>query len=505
MKNKENAEKKPKNFKKFKYGSMSVVVIVLVVAIVVVINVIAGVLMNRYPLKIDLTADQRYELSDETIQVLKEMDKDVEITVTYPEETLLQYSYYQMIPEILERYSIYAKAGDGSITVNYIDINQDPDLIAKYKQYYSGDISQGNIIIYSEERVKVTTISLFSQSSSGTITFTGESTLTSAIMSVIDANPISTAFMSTMGDSYIYGSDYSTYYCIETYKDLLSSNGYDCTDIDALSADISPDDYDLIVIPAPAYDLSEDVISALEDFLYNDGNYGKNIIYIANVYATGLTNLDEFLAKWNIQVENNIIFDDTNTMNASLYINSGATFSSPILTIADSDAVGTLPNESLPTVAPLSRELTILDKNSEYVTSSVLTSSNTSYVISIDEDSEASDEQSARNVAVLSKRERAEQYDVYTSSVLAIGAAYMADPTLIDNTNTYNNANLLLNMANTLTGKESSFVIPDKELQEETLALDSSQLKAIRTVVIYVIPLVVVAIGVVVFIRRKNR
>lgn len=81
----------------------------------------------------------------------------------------------------------------------------------------------------------------------------------------------------------------------------------------------------------------------------------------------------------------------------------------------------------------------------------------------------------------------------------------MADPLLISSTNAYNNANLLLNSVNTMTGKENSFVIPQKELQRQTLALDSSQLKVIGNVVIYVIPLLVVAAGVIVFVRRRNR
>lgn len=521
MKNKENtenietAEKKPRNFKKFKYGSMSVAVIVLVVAIVVVINVICSLMMKRYPLKLDLTADNRYELTDETINALKSMDADVEITVTYPKETLLQYSYYQMIPEILEKYSVYAKAGDGDITVDYIDVNKDPDKISKYKKYYNGDITEGCIVIYSGEQVKVTSIGLFSQdSSTGAISFTGESTLTSAIMAVTDANPVKAVFLSYMDEtglenqdqsSLVYGDDARAYYCVESYKSLLSAQGYDCSDTYVTGSTISPDDYDLVVIPAPSNDFTEDMISQLEDFLYNDGNYGKNVIYISNLYATDLPNIEEFLAKWNIQVEDNYIVDDTNAVNASLYVASGYTYPCPLATISDSDSVGTLPNENLPIAAPLSRELTILDKNSEYVTSAVLTSADTAYTASLDESGTVSDEQSAKNFIVLSKRERAEQYDVYTSSVLAIGSAYMADPTLLSNSSTYNNANLLLNMTNTLTGKDSSYVIPDKELEQQTLALENSQLSRIRTVVIYIIPLIVVAAGVVVFVRRKNR
>lgn len=513
MKNNENTEKKPRNFKKFKYGSMSMVVIVLVVAIVVVINIIVGLLMKRYPIKADLTADKRYELCDETIGVLKSMDKDVEITVTYPKETLMQYSYFQMIPEILDKYSVYAQAGEGSIDVNYVDITKNPDVVSKYSKYYNGTISEGFIIIYADEKVKVTQIyNLFQQNSSSgyqtssgsSVSFVGESTITSAIMSVTDANPINAAFATFMNSAYVYGEDSSLYYSTEQFKNLLASNGYECSDIDVMSDDISPDDYQLLVIPAPTSDFNEDVIAKLEDFLYNDGNYERHLIYISSLSAMELPNIEEFLAKWNLQIEDAVIMDDQNSINS--YVGSlGGTAVAPIATIADTEAVGELPNESLPVVAPLSREVTILNKNTEYVMSAVLTSSSSSYLTALDETTEISDEKGARNIAAISKRERAEGLSVYTSSILAVGTAYMSDPTIAANTSAYNNSNLLLNIVNTMTGKENSFVIPQKNIQEQTLALTASQGRGIRNVVMYVIPLIVVASGVIVFIRRKNR
>lgn len=512
MKN-EKKEKKPMNLKKFKYGSMSMVVIVLVVAIVVVLNIMVSLLMKRYPIKADLTADKRYELCDESIEVLKNMTGDVEITVTLPKETLVQYSYYQMIPEILDKYSVYAKSGSGSVDVNYVNITKDPDVVSKYSKYYSGTITEGSIIIYHDEKIKVTSIyNLFKQNSSSSyyqqednsISFIGESTITTAIMSVTDANPINAAFLTYINDAYVYGEETGSYYTTEQFKALLSSNGYECTDLDIMTDDISTEDYNLVVIPAPSVDFNEDVITKLEDFLYNDGNYGKNVIYISNLSAMELPNLEEFLAKWNIQIEDSVIFDDTNAINATIG-SLGGTMTAPVASIADTEAIGELPNSSLPIVAPFAREVSILAKNSDIVSSALLTSSSTSYLTALDESVTVSGEQAARNIATLSKRERAEGMDIYTSSVLVIGTSYIADPALVANTSTYNNANLLLNMVNTMTGKESSFVIPQKNLQEATLALTSSQAKGIRNAVIYVLPLLVVAAGVVVFVRRKNR
>lgn len=513
MSNKENTEKKPRNLKKFKYGSMSVVVLVLVVAIVVVINIIVGALMNRYPIKVDLTADGRYELCDETIEVLKNLDEDVEIAVMYPESTLLQYNYYNMIPKILDNYKVYAEAGEGSITLKYVDVTKDPDVVSKYSEYYNGTISEGSIVVYANQKVKVTSIyNLFTQNSgnsyyqtsSPSVSFIGESTITSAIMSVTDANPINAAFATFNNSAYVYGEDLNVYYPAEQFKNLLATNGYECTDIDVMTDDISPEEYDLVVIPAPINDFNEDIIVKLEDFLYNDGNYGKNVVYLASVNSVNLPNITEFLAKWNIQVENNVVLDEVNMINAALSVSSQA-IPAIIATISDTEAVGELPNEKLPIILPFAREISVIEKNGEYVTGGILATSSTSYLTPLLEGEEVSEDKTSRFVGALSKRERAEGYDVYTSNVLAIGSIYMADPAVVTNTSAYNNANFLLNTLNTMTGKENSFVIPQKNLHEETLALTASQAKGVRNIVMYVIPLIVVAAGVIVFIRRKNR
>ena len=96
-------KKDSKYAKKIKYGTMAAIITAFVVAIVIVVNIIMGILTERYPMKLDLTKDKRYELCDESINVLKNLEKDVEIAVMFPEESLLQYEYYNMIPKILEK------------------------------------------------------------------------------------------------------------------------------------------------------------------------------------------------------------------------------------------------------------------------------------------------------------------------------------------------------------------------------------------------------------------
>lgn len=504
-----------KNLKKFKYGSMSAIVIVLVLAIVIVVNVISNVLMSRYPLKIDLTTDKRYELCDETIESLKNLDKDVEIAVAYPEESLTSSTYGIIIHEVLERYSVYAKDSGGSIDISYFDVNEDPDIVAKYNKYYSGNISTGSVVVSSGERVEVLSVgnmiatktNNYSPSQETNYVFTGENSLTSAILNVTDAKPVRAAFLITMGESsYTFGDTQSIAYAVSSYEQLLSKNGYTCSELNILSDEISPEDYDLVVIPAPFYDFSEDLISDLEDFLYNDGNYGKNIVYIAHPSQTAenLPNLTEFLTKRSIKIEDSIIKDLTTAVGASLYASNGEAYPSALVSVADADAVGTLASQDLPIAVPDSRQITIMDKNTDYVTVPLLQTANTSYLVSL-ENQQQSEDQASYLTAAKSTFQKADGFDVYESSVIVLGSAFMLDPMLIQYNTTYNNSNVVLNVTNIACGKDEGVVIPDKTIDQQVVALTESQQRIIRDVVVFAIPLVIAIIGVFVIVRRRNR
>ncbi|MBR6385111.1 MAG: GldG family protein [Ruminococcus sp.] len=517
--------KTPKNFKKLKFGSMSLIVMVLVIAIVVVINLMCGILSDRYPLKLDLTPDKRYELSEDSINAVKNLDKDIEITVTCTKDTFasmgnyfkqMYANYYgvnvdmpyEMIPEILDKYSMYAENSKGKITVKYVDINKDPDIVTRYSKYYNGEISEGNIVVFSGERIKVIgndeVVSMISPSQTSTqnnitMAFVGESTLTSAIMSVTDANPVSVGFITSMNKNAIYESSYAG--VVKSFEELLSKNGYDCTEIDT-SDDMSPDDYDMIVLPVPNVDFSSDIIDKMGDFLYNDGNYGKNMIYIPHLNSANLTNIDEFLADWKIQVESSIILDE-NMIQAPIQ-SLGVVDAAVMLNIADNDSVGTLANTSLPIAAPYNRNITVLSKNSESVATVVLKSTDTAYLQEMTKDGDKS-EKGEYNAAVISKKETSSGMATLRSNMLVLGSSFMVDNGLISNTSTYNNSAVILGMVNTMTGKEGGVTISEKALQQATIAPTTGEINVIKIVVIYVIPFIVAAAGIIVLLRRRNK
>lgn len=525
MSNKETANsspKKKKNLKKFKYGSMSAVIIALVIVLVVIFNLICSMLAKRSPLKIDLTADNRYEISEESIEAIKNLKGDVEITVTFPKSDFesmgvyyqQMYAYYgmnvetpyEMIPSILENYEMHAKQGSGSIKVQYVDMNKDPDIISKYRKFYNNDIPEGSIIVFSGNedngRVKVISreeiISMIKPANTSTQTavtmnFVGESTLTSAIMNVTDANPIKTAFVSTMNGASLSGQGYEL--ITSEFMSFLDKNGYDCTAIDIATDSLSPEDYDFVVLPMPSVDFSADIIGKLGDFLYNGGNYQRNMLYIPNLYITDLPNISEFLADWSIQVEESAVLDDTNWIETYMGFNQNVNVK---LEISDTDSVGSIPNETLPIVAPATRKLSILSKNNDSIAVSVLKSMNTSY----DQDSK---ETGSRDAAIVSRKETSAGVDIYKSSLLVLGSSFMISDSILTQTNAFNNANVIMGILNTMTGKETSAVIPDKALQQSLITPTAAEMNGIKIFVLYAIPVIVAAAGIVVFVRRKNR
>lgn len=530
--------KKTGGIKKIKYGSMSVITIIIVTAIVIVINFMAAEMEKRSPMKIDLTGDKRYDLSEETIDVLKKLDKDVDILVTMPKssfDTLAEnqsaaMSYqlqmmnqyygtnyndkvevpYDMIPVILEKYEMYSKQGEGkgSVNVKYADLKVDPDAAAEYQANYSGgEIPSYSIVVASGKNVRVITSDEITgmlavdeaamQNNTFSLIFAGESKLTSHIMNVVDSNIIDVAIIKTANGQNIFRTDDAE--LVDSIEnELLSKNGYSCTDVDIVTDELDTEKYDMVVIPLPQNDFTEDGINKLQDFLYNDEKYGKNLVFIPCYTNINSPNLDEFLADWSIRIDKTLIGDSKNYMGQGGYQNI-------LLSINDSESVGEVPNKSLPLIAPFSREITVLGKNNQNKVTEVLKSSQTSGILQLlAEDAEYSEQAGSRNVAVISTREHAVDLDVYKSRVIAFGSSMMFYNEYIVQNNNYNNANVILNMLNIANGKEISAVIPEKALQQNYIAPTSKESAVIKVIIVAVAAGVALA-GLAVLIRRRNR
>ncbi len=544
MKNDTAKEKKPFNKKKLKYGSVAVVITVVFIAVVVFVNLIAEILTDKKNLKLDLTAQKYYEVSQDTIDYIKDIKKDVVIDVMYQKENFEKSSYMKMVLETLNKY----QQNSDHIEVEFHDIVSEPDVINKYSDVYSGTIQQGSIVVACGDRVKVISsiddlftidTSSYYQTGSSTITgYKGEQELTSAVMSVTDANPKKAAFITGYNGSSIYHSYNSN--AVNSLYNLMNKNGYEISQIDILNDDLSPDDYDIVVLPAPVNDLTTDCISKLDDFLYNGGKLDRNMIYIADIFQYKTPNIDDFLEIWGIEVGDSVVYESNADKNQKVTISTGSA-EAPIVSSVDDDFTSGLSNTKLPIVAPVSRNINLLfDANVDRTTDSLLQTSDTAYLYplnmkSVDEakaeaaeqEQAASDaensteateeeteattkfdtetaEKATQNVMALAKKTNTENNETHTNNLLVIGGMSLVDPNLTSSA-TYNNAEFVVNAINQICGKENGIIIAEKSLTQTTIDITAAQITTIRRIIEYVIPLIVIAAGIFVYVWRKNR
>lgn len=539
---KEPKEKKHFNKKKLKYGSVATVITVVFIAVIVFINLIAGILTERNGLKLDLTPEKYYDISQQTIDYVKSIDKDVEIAVFDNESYYHSDTYYKMVLETLNKFVQYSD----HITYNFYDTTKEPDAVNKFAANYNGSISMGNIVVASGERVKVLSVAqeLFAYTTNsyyGTSSlsgYKGEQELLSALMNVTDANPKTAAFIEKYNSEAIYSAEAA--YAIASLKQLMSKNGYNIASVDIISDEISPEDYDLVVLPAPVNDITDDGITKLEDYLYNNGNLNTNMVYIADTTQRKTPKIDEFLEIWGIAVGGNQVIESDNSKVQQIKVvrNTLGRYQdakAPIVSVSDETFSEGLSNTKLPIVAPATRNISLLfDANVDRTTTALLSSSEASVLyplnlsetenIGLDLDNEASDtektteatepteefdpenaERSSNAVMALAVKTNTDAQKVtHTNNLLVIGGASMLDP-VITSSSTFNNAEFIINSINKICGKENTVIIAEKNLGSETIDITVSQVSAIRSFVIYIIPIIVVICGIIVFIRRRNR
>lgn len=545
----EKRQNKLKRRKKLKYGGLATVITVVFVFVVVLVNVLVSVLGNRFPdAVLDLTASNVYEISDETLEYIRNLDQDVEIAVSSEESDFQTDKYYKMIAETISKYQGYSD----HISVTYFDTTKDPDVLAQYQELYGATINSRQVIVTSGSRIKVYDCFTdmfevdqqayqYYQYGMASLTdcitgFKGEQTLTAAIMNVTDSNPKAVGVISLSNGELIYSQTQANYYAVNAAKSLLDDNGYDVTELDIVTGTLDTEQYDILLLPAPAQDLTTDAIAKLKDFLYNDGNLGKQLIYIADYSQSSTPNLDAFLKEWNVQIDRSIVRDeDSSSQTVSTLSGSGKV---PIANVnadeEDEGYDGNLNNTSLPVVAPLTRPIDALTANNGRTVTSLLTTSNTSYRqplsdISTAENTESTENETAdpteaateaaetttsfdastaergeNTVMALCRDQQSTGSELIESDVIVLGAMSILDYNLVQDS-AYNNAEYFIGLLNSICGKEDSIVIAAKDLSQTSISATETQLKTIRTIVVFLIPLTVVVVGVIVAIRRRWR
>lgn len=493
------------NKKTLKYGSVAVVITVVVIALVVLLNVILSVFSDRYNMEFDLTPNGDFAISQETKDYLATLTEDVEICTTVDElvfETS-ESKYLRQAYEVLKKYSINSER----ISLNFVDMTVNPTYVEKYKQYYDGTITENSIIIYNEttNRVKVisvndlfnTEINYYTMSQS-IVSSKAEQVLTSAIMYITDPEP-KTAVLLDVNTQSVVGAN---------IQNLLKANGYDVVKTNPLTEEIDME-ADMLILNAPMNDLSPEIIDKLYTFMENGGNYGKNMLYFASMSQNETPNIDAFLAEWGIVVGNGIV-SDSNEQNI-ISGSSGYGFAS---FITENEYTGGIAEDNIeaPVLAYYARPIELLFEHSGNIsTLSLLSTSETGYALTNEIAQQYKDtgkmpeisEQAIPMIALSNKYTFIDNEQVLSNLVV-----FSTDEMLsmgFTETTYYNNGDYFVSIVNKISGKENGISIVEKDLTGTTFQATEAQVKGLRIVIMFILPGVVAAIGIFVWLKRRHK
>ena len=482
------------NNRRFRMGSFATVLTVIFIAALIILNMIVSAVSNRYPVQIDLTTDKIYGLSDETIDYLKGLEKEVDIYVLATEDGFSSASdYFLQAKETIKKFPQYTSKVD----LSFVDMAKDPSFESKYASY---NIGTRDIIVECGSKIQIVkTSDLFTlqyDSSTGYSYIQGSRTdeaITSAIMNVTsDYTPkvtLLTAHSSFDATSFV---------------SLLEQNSFEVITQDLLLEDIDPE-AEVAILFAPGQDLDEDQLKKLDAFLDNDGQKGRSLLYFASASQPAMPAMEAFLSEWGIVMEDATVYE---TDYSRIYNYS------PLYSIADFVNEEILEDPSgymlMPTARVMDTSFTERDGKTVEVLQkfgpealAIPNDAGEDYNI---EDAEAY----AWPALVLSTLEKSagkvneSGVAVLKSQVIVSASAASCESGLLSS-NTFVNGKYSLNLINSVVGRDVSYSVTDKVLDTNTLVMTNTQILGIAAVFVIVIPAALLVWGIVVFMRRRHK
>lgn len=521
--------------KRIKHGTQAAVFTLVFLGLLVLVNVVATTLFERYPINIDLTRDKIYSVGDESEDYIKNVDTDVLVTVFAKEDEYTNYSpYTKQAAELLKNYCKL----NHHISYRFIDIDSNPDVIKNYsdevgsfdivfetKSAVDGEdikrtrrlgvvdlvnfnddfISQLSQAGYSVEMAKEKMggdMKFFSSYSNAVESSNAEQAFTSALMTVTDPDPVYVTFLtgrSEITDPVTNGSP------LEYFSTLLTANGYNVNSIDITKEDI-PEETDIAVIAAPTVDYLPEEAQKVSDFLNNGGELGKQLIYVASYSQDKTPVLDEFLAEYGLEVGEGVICETY----GDNFINS------PYLTIAAelSDAH----RDSMMTKDPVINTIysrpvnTLFDEQHMLSTEKCVMSTDNAYTALITYDKQYQQvpgtpiTKGKQCYMALGTKSRFTDDGTSTvcSNVICFGSEYMLQNNILS-AEQYNNSEYVFSLLGELSHKSQGVFIKPKTISNDPFEINAKQRSALMWTFIVFIPLAVVAVGLIVWLRRKNK
>jgi ABC-type uncharacterized transport system involved in gliding motility auxiliary subunit len=262
-----------------RYGAIATASVFVVLGIVVAINYLSSKQNKRW----DLTENQQFALSEQTVKVLQNLDSPVKFTV---------FDRSQNFDSFRSRFDEYAYHSN-RVAVEYVD----PD--AKPMQAKEFEIqSYGTIVVdYKGRRERIT---------SG-----NEQDITNALIKAVTGKERTVYFLQGHGEKDPTSTERDGYSAV---VDILRRDNYKIERLPLAQQKDVPEDATVLIVAGPTSDLLPQEIEAIKRYLTRAG---KLMVMIDPAVGgqSELPNLEGLLKEWAISLGRNIVVDVSGMTN----------------------------------------------------------------------------------------------------------------------------------------------------------------------------------------------
>jgi len=263
-----------------RYGANTFLLILIVLGILVFIEAISF----RHHKRIDLTADQRYSISQQTRQLLSSLKKDINATAFFKEGQTEK----NFIKHLLEQYAYHSKR----FTFTFVDPDRKPAVADKYKI-----TNYGTIILETDGRQE-------------RVYQADEQRITNGILKAVRDTKKTIYFINGHGENEILDFSKTGY---SAARIALEDENYIIKNLLLLREEI-PKDATVLVVSGPKKDFFESEIKQISSFIARGGK----VLFMIDPYTS--PRIREFLKKYHILLGDNIIIDTSSRILGGDYL-----------------------------------------------------------------------------------------------------------------------------------------------------------------------------------------
>ena len=493
-------EKKPFNWNKFKRGGMATALSVVFIAIVVALNLLVSALTDRFPsLDIDLTAQKVNSLSDQALEIAKNVDREVTIyligTQEGYEQNQIYSSYVQRGMQYSQVSSLVKRLVEANplISMEYVDPDTNPEFIS---QYESDSLATGKVLVESDLRHTVLTVNdlfIINQETGSTINSKVDSALAGALELVnMDTVPVMSIITG-------HGEMLSTSN-MAAFVDNMEQNNFQVEEVDILTQEI-PENTQVLMIATPTTDFSTEEIDKIRAYL-DDETRDQQVTLLVSAYPSQgeLPNLAAFLEEWGVQVGTGVVAETDS--NYAAYDARGVLVTASPLVLTSNTYSRLLSYYSAPITLTF-------EENNGISTTPLWTTQDSAYVITADmtEEDAANPETGEQMVASLSSKDVEVNGETYARNVVVFGSSDLFTDNFMG-TSAFEDSTYMNDLLLDLTDTDASAVVTVEEEEVETMQLDVSASTGTVSLlgILFTggIPVVILLVGLGIYLKRRH-